>query len=84
MPKLKSSKKRLIVNQTQRPRNRAHMSAMRSAITAVDAASDVESAQTALKTAISVIDKTARKGIVHRNTAARDKSRLTKHVNSMA
>ena len=84
MPKLKSSKKRLLINQSQKTRNRAHMSAMRSAIKAVDAASDTETAQAALKTAISVIDKTARKGIVHRNTAARDKSRLTKHVNSMA
>ncbi|RJQ51342.1 MAG: 30S ribosomal protein S20 [Nitrospiraceae bacterium] len=40
-------------------------------------------AQTALKKAVSAIDKAAKKGIIHRNTASRKISRLTKLVNSM-
>ena len=37
----------------------------------------VDEAQAALRTACSVIDKSAGKGVIHRNTAARSKSRLT-------
>jgi small subunit ribosomal protein S20 len=42
-----------------------------------------DSAQAALKEAISATDKAARKGIIHKNTASRRVSRLTKIVNSM-
>jgi small subunit ribosomal protein S20 len=42
-----------------------------------------EGAATTLKTVLSAIDKAARKGIIHRNTAARKKSALAKLVNSM-
>ncbi len=44
---------------------------------------NTEGAQTALKKAVSEIDKAARKGIIHRNTASRNISRLTRLVNSM-
>ena len=44
---------------------------------------NADSASTALKEAISATDKAARKGIIHKNTAARRVSRLTKLVNSM-
>jgi small subunit ribosomal protein S20 len=36
-----------------------------------------------LNPTISLIDKAVNKGIIHKNTAARYKSRLTKHVNSL-
>ena len=84
MPILKSSKKRLAKNVVQRVQNRNHLSAMRTAIKAVDSADDVDTARSALASAISTIDKTVRKGVVHRNTAARYKARLTKRVNSMS
>ena len=42
-----------------------------------------EGAETALKEAVSVIDKAARKGVIHSNTASRRISRLTKLVNSL-
>lgn len=84
MPTLKSSKKRLIKSRHQRLRNRSGLSLMRSAIKAVRQAHDQESAQAALTRAVSTIDRTAKKGIVHRNTAARYKSRLTRHVAGMA
>jgi small subunit ribosomal protein S20 len=44
----------------------------------------MEKAQDALKSAIQVIDKIAGKGIIHRNTASRRISRLTRKVNSLA
>jgi small subunit ribosomal protein S20 len=42
-----------------------------------------EGAEAALKKAVSAIDKAARKGIIHKNTAARKVSKLTRLVNSM-
>jgi small subunit ribosomal protein S20 len=42
-----------------------------------------DNAGTALKEIISAVDKAARKGLIHRNTASRKVSRLTKLVNSM-
>lgn len=42
-----------------------------------------EGAETVLKKIVSVVDKAARKGILHKNTAARTVSRLTRLVNSL-
>jgi small subunit ribosomal protein S20 len=44
---------------------------------------NLESAQTALRKAISAIDRAASKGIIHKNTASRRISRLTRLVNSL-
>lgn len=44
---------------------------------------NADSARTALKEAVSAVDKAARNGFVHKNTASRRVSRLTKLVNSM-
>ena len=60
---------------------------MKNIIKAVRSAVDEKSKETALKelnSAKSLINKTARKGIIHRNTAARKISRLTKLVNQVA
>jgi small subunit ribosomal protein S20 len=61
-------------------------SAMKTAIRQVEdalAAGSEEQAKTALQSAIPVIYKTATKGSIHKNTAARKVSRLTKRVNKM-
>jgi small subunit ribosomal protein S20 len=50
--------------------------ALRSVRTAIDG-NDLAGAKTALKETISLIDKMASKGIIHRNAAGRYKSRLT-------
>ncbi|MCY3760940.1 MAG: 30S ribosomal protein S20 [Gemmatimonadetes bacterium] len=84
MPKLKSSKKRLTKSFSQRTRNRSYVSAVRTAVKNVYAAEDAETAQQALKSAVSLIDKTARKGILPFNTAGRTKSRLAARVADMA
>ena len=83
MPKLKSSKKRLLINRKARQRNRAFRTQMRTAIKAVRQASDRNAAAEALPRAISTIDKTARHRVIHKNTAARYKSSLTRLVQSM-
>lgn len=87
MANIKSAKKRILVTQTKTARNKAIKSKVKTYIKKVDeavAAKDVETAKAALTSAISEIDKAAKKGIYHKNTAARKVSRLTKAVNSIA
>jgi len=84
LPKLKSAKKRLRTNAKAYERNRAIRSRMRTAVKRVLQAPDKATAETALQAAISVVDKTARKGIIHKNAAARYKSRLSRSVQGMA
>ena len=83
MPTLKSAKKRLRNNFKAQARNRAITSRMRTAIKRVRTAENKETAEAALGTAISVIDSTVRKGRLHRNTAARYKSRLSRFARSL-
>ena len=84
MPKLKSSHKRLRTNLKARLRNRSIRSQLRTSIKQVRQAAEPVTAREALQRAISVIDRTAQKGVIHRNTAARYKSRLSHHVASIA
>jgi small subunit ribosomal protein S20 len=63
-----------------RERNRQFRSRLRNALKSVRAAvdgNDLAAAKTALKETISLIDKMASKGVIHRNAAGRYKSRLT-------
>jgi len=83
MPTLKSAKKRLRNNFKAQARNKAINSRMRTAIKRVRIAENRETAEAALSTAISVIDSTVRKGRIHRNTAARYKSRLSHFARSL-
>ncbi|MBF0234367.1 MAG: 30S ribosomal protein S20 [Desulfamplus sp.] len=82
----KSAIKRAKQNETKRLRNRSNRSAMKTAIKKVYAAKaeGAENTSELLVNAQSVIAKAAKKGIMHKNTAARKTSRLTKHVNSAA
>jgi len=57
---------------------------MKTAIKKVMTASSREEAAEALRRATSIIDRTASKGVIHRNAAARYKSRLAKLVERMA
>ena len=71
----------------RRERNRGARSEMRSAVRKVRGAAaggDAKTAQEALASAIETIDRSAKKGVVHRNAAARTKSRLVKAVNRAA
>lgn len=83
MPRHKSAIKRMKQERVARARNSAVRSSMRTAIKKVRRAQTREDAQKALQVALSVIDKTASKGVIHKNTAARYKSRLTMYVNTL-
>lgn len=67
----------------RRSRNLLHLSSMRTFMKRVRralAGKEVEAAQAALPAALTAIAKAASKGVIHRNTASRYKSRLTKAV----
>jgi small subunit ribosomal protein S20 len=66
-------------NVKRREQNRQMRSRLRTALKAIRAsldAEDVEGAKAALDKTVSIVDKMATKGIIHRNTAGRYKSRL--------
>ncbi|HIE04893.1 MAG TPA: 30S ribosomal protein S20 [Candidatus Latescibacteria bacterium] len=83
MPHTRSAKKNMRKSHKARLRNRSAKSAMRTAIRKVLASSSPEEATEALRRATSVIDRTAKKGIIHKNTAARYKSRLARIVQNL-
>jgi small subunit ribosomal protein S20 len=80
MPQHKQFEKTLKTSEKARLRNRAAVSRMRTLVKKVLTASTREEAQNLFLTASAVIDSTARKGIIKKETAARKKSRLSKFV----
>ncbi|HEX4947674.1 MAG TPA: 30S ribosomal protein S20 [Blastocatellia bacterium] len=72
--------KRNAVNTANRSKLRSAVKKLRAAI----ASKNASSAQELLPATISALDKAIQKGVIHRNTAARYKSRLTSHVNTLA
>lgn len=76
MPHHKSAAKRVKTNEKARLLNVAAKSRMRSAVKAVRAATTRAEAEGALKQAVAVLDRTAAKGIIKKETASRQKSRL--------
>lgn len=83
MPTHKATEKHLRTSKKRRARNMAQKSTTKTAMKKVLQAEDVESGREALKSATSALDKLTRKGILHKNTAARQKSKLTKKVNKL-
>lgn len=86
MANIKSAKKRARQAEARRQHNASRRSMLRSYIKkvvyAIDAGNKAE-AQTALERAIPVIDKAANKGIIHKNKAARHKSRLIARIQAL-
>jgi small subunit ribosomal protein S20 len=83
----KSALKRARQNEDRRMRNKSTKTRVRSVIKGIRAAAAQPSDQdmtTDLNIAKSVIDKAAKKGCLHPNTAARKISRMSKLLNSMA
>jgi small subunit ribosomal protein S20 len=75
-----SSKKRLRQTATRTVRNRTQRSALRSAVRKVRNAASAQDARAALQQAERLLDRAARKRLIHPNTAARHKTRLHKLV----
>lgn len=86
MPNIKSAKKRMRQNVKHRMKNRAERSTLRTFVkklrTAIEEG-DQATAQTLLPETISVLDRSAKKGLIHKNKAARHTSELTKKVKAM-
>jgi small subunit ribosomal protein S20 len=80
------ARKRARQAEVGRKRNASQRSMLRTyiknVIKAVEAG-DAQAAQSAYAKAVPVIDKSAGKGLIHRNKAARHKSRLSQHVRAL-
>lgn len=84
MPNTKSAKRALRKSDVRRLRNRSTRSELRSAVKNARAAisgDDAQAVAQALQAAAKQIDQAAAKGIIHKNAAARTKSRLAKSAN---
>lgn len=79
MPNVKSAEKRVQVTAIKRARNASAKSAIKTYIRKYEsavAAGETETATSLFRKVTSLIDRAAGKGIIHKNTAARRKSRL--------
>ena len=82
----KSAIKRARQSEEQRVRNRSRKTRMKNVVRKLEeaiTAKSRESASEELKQVVSVIEKTAAKGVIHKNTASRKISRLTRRVNAL-
>ena len=80
MPNIASAKKNMRKSRAAMARNRAQRSALRTALKKAHAANGGEENLAAVK----LLDRAARKGLIHKNAAARYKSRLTVRANQAA
>ena len=76
MPRIESAKKAMRQGRARQIRNRAQSSALRTALKRVRAATTAEQAGAAYRVAARLLDRAARKNLIHHNNAARHKSRL--------
>ena len=87
MPNIKSAMKRVLLSRAANEKNKQEKSALKTAIkkfeTAVASGNKAE-ADSAYTAAVQSIDKAVSKGILHKNTAARKKSNITKKMNALA
>ncbi len=86
MPNIKSAVERVRLTKTETAYNRAQRSTYRTAVKKFEklvADGNKEAAETALLQAIRNLDRAVSKGIIHKNKAARKKSRLTKQLAAM-
>jgi small subunit ribosomal protein S20 len=79
----KSALKRIRSNETKRLRNRYQHTTTRNAIRNLRDISVKKDAEEQLTNVISMVDKLAKKNIIHKNKAANIKSKLTKHVSGL-
>ena len=87
MPNTSSAKKALRQNQKRRLENRTQRSALRTTVKKVRKAAegtDPAATQAAFREATKSLDQAAAKNLIHKNTAARTKSRLAKVVQAQA
>jgi small subunit ribosomal protein S20 len=78
--RVRQNVKRNEINRSNRSKLRTQIKKLRSALSA----NDKNQSSELLTPTVSLIDKAVNKGLIHKNTAARYKSRLTKHVSGLA
>jgi small subunit ribosomal protein S20 len=86
LPNIKSAKKRVEISTERRMANMTKRSALKTSLKKAVAsigAKDTQAAQVDLRNAVKSLDEAVSKGIIHKNQAARRKSRLTKKVNAI-
>ncbi|MES2829627.1 MAG: 30S ribosomal protein S20 [Bacteroidota bacterium] len=79
----KSSLKRIRANATKRLRNRYQAKTTRTFIKRLRATEDKQTGIELLPKVISMLDRLAKKNVIHKNKAANNKSKLTKFVNNL-
>ncbi len=87
MPNIKSAKKRVLLTKVQNEKNKAAKSVLKTNLKKFDAAlaeGNREQADSAYKAAVKTIDESVKKGILHKNNAARKKSSITRKLNKLA
>jgi small subunit ribosomal protein S20 len=87
MANIKSAMKRIKQSEKRRVRNAAARSTVRTALKSARTALDggqAAQAREALHRTIQILDKAVTKGVVHKNAAARKKSRLTRQLNALS
>jgi small subunit ribosomal protein S20 len=87
MPNNAAAKKRMRQEQKRRAHNRSIKSIVKTEVTKArvaitSSAANTEDAVAAVRAAVSELDRAAKKGVIHKNNAARRKSRLMKQLNA--
>lgn len=86
LPNIKSAKKRVQLAEVRNARNKADKSALKTALKKFEAAAaegNRTEAEGAYKVAVKIVDKSAAKGLLHKNNAAHKKSAMTIKLNSI-
>ena len=83
LPNIKSAKKRVLVNQTKAARNKAAKSALKTQLKYFDAAINEGNRSEADKRYKEAVDQAAARGLMHKNTAANRKSKMTLRLNKI-
>jgi len=78
--RVRQNAKRNLINRSNRSKLRTQIKSLRTAA----AGADKDTTNALLSPTVSLIDKAVNKGVLHKNTAARYKARLTKKANSLA
>ena len=83
VPNIASAKKNMRKSRAAAVRNRAQRSALRTALKKARAANPTSEGEVVIE-AVSLLDRAARKGLIHPNKAARHKSQLARRANALA
>ena len=84
MANIKSQKKRILTTAKRASRNKAVKSELKTRVKTAQKAIGTDSGDDAMRLAIKRLDMAAAKGVIHKNAAARRKSRLMRKANSAA